>query len=114
VAAADRTATATDETVYTARFSVFEMMYFLELVPIDVCKCFVAPSFKTQIMLHVTDNMSTTDNAPPRLVKELQLAFAMGTHARLGGQRCPYLMMPTELVELLLRCEMQHKGRGLR
>jgi hypothetical protein len=90
------------------------MMYFLELVPIDVCKCFVAPSFKTQIMLHVTDNMSTTDNAPPRLVKELQLAFAMGTHARLGGQRCPYLMMPTELVELLLRCEMQHKGRGLR
>jgi hypothetical protein len=39
--------------------------------------------------------------APPRLSEELQLAFAMGTHARLGsgGQGCPYLMMPAELVE---------------
>jgi hypothetical protein len=38
---------------------------------------------------------------PPRLAEELQLAFAMGTHARLGsgGQGCPYLMMPAELVE---------------
>jgi hypothetical protein len=28
----------------------------------------------------------------------------MGTHARLGagGQRCPYLMMPAELVELVI------------
>jgi hypothetical protein len=40
----------------------------------------------------------------PRLAEELQLAFAMGTHSRLGagGQGCPYLMMPAELVELVV------------
>jgi len=39
---------------------------------------------------------------PPRMAKELQLAFAMGTHARLGAG-CPYLMMPAELVELVIQ-----------
>jgi len=35
------------------------------------------------------------------LAEELALAFAMGTHARLGGAEgeCPYLMMPGDLVE---------------
>jgi hypothetical protein len=41
------------------------------------------------------------DWATGRLAKELQLAFAMGTHGRLG-QRCLYLMMPEEVVELLM------------
>jgi ubiquitin-protein ligase len=49
---------------------------------------------------------------------DLQLAFAMGTHARLGAgtggaegnnQGCPYLMMPADLVERILglACDQQ-------
>ena len=39
--------------------------------------------------------------ATGRLAKEMQLAFAMGTHGRLG-QQCLYSMMPEEVVELLM------------
>ena len=50
--------------------------------------------------------------------RDLQLAFAMGTHARLGAgtggaegnsQGCPYLMMPADLVERILglACDQQ-------
>jgi hypothetical protein len=48
---------------------------------------------------------------PPRLAKELQLAFAMGTHARLGAG-CPYLMMPAELVELVIQWSTTAMPRG--
>lgn len=41
-----------------------------------------------------------------RLAEELALAFAMGTHARLGDKGCPYLMVPGELVERVLEACM--------
>ena len=45
---------------------------------------------------------------------QLKLAFAMGTHARLGagaaeGQGCPYLMMPADLLERVVEAWIQQE-----
>ena len=48
---------------------------------------------------------------------QLKLAFAMGTHARLGagaaeGQGCPYLMMPADLLERVVEVWVAESSGG--
>jgi hypothetical protein len=49
--------------------------------------------------------------------RQLKLAFAMGTHARLGagaaeGQGCPYLMMPADLLERVVEVWVAESSGG--